>query len=405
MNEKFKAVGEKDAVSPRLSIVAYDVFQNSHPSPNEYISYLWSAGFNLGYFQSNSQSDIVNILRRINQLNPDIELILSNPDLWNPATQDEFINMVSSISDKSIWGYALPSTPKFSYLSSIKEIKQQLLQKIGNKRFFLLLSTDESRENLGVNLDYATYLKYIVSELRLNPLTFEIYPYRQNGCGVSMQGDHYYRTLLDFAQQSSSSGIPFWGFCNVEAMTSATESYPIPTEEMLRVLVISSFALGAQGIIYKSLFQSDNTSTKTYTLSPVDREMNQTAILRYVRDINREISDLTNIFYGARLIDYVLTQGDGSILTQDISSSGNQLPISHINCTKGGALVTMLQVNGEKYIVLVNIDSQRYNQIAFVRESGVLTPIQSSNIERIAIKPMSAIMLPPGGYAIYKWNE
>lgn len=268
-----------------------------------------------------------------------------------------------------------------------------------------MLSTIFNSEYLGNYINYPSYLNHVVSELQPNPLAFEIYPYLQHGCGVSLNADIYFRIITDFARQSSYSGIPFWGFCNVEAMTSALSIYPIPTEELIRMVVISSFALGAQGIIYKSLCQSTNTSSNTYTLAPIDRDNNRTALWRYIKEINEEMLALNNIFYGSKLLDFTLVKGENSDLSNDIQSPNNLLPIDNIKSGANGVLVTYLLTRGDRYLLFVNTDFQRYNTIEFEQMSGSLTPIKSSTKYDMAFKPMSLMTLVPSGYAIFKWTE
>lgn len=403
MNDSAKLESGSKATSGNITLLAYDAFPDTTNQKQEYVNNLVNANFNAGFFLS-SETAITNALKAISQSGKLFKLIVSNPALLNESKQQDFITAMTEVGGDNLWGYALSIHPKYNQLSTLKTQKERLTSLIGNKGLYVQLSTDDNPTYLGNFTDYGSYLKYVVTQLNPNPLSFEIYPYRQNGCGYSFTSDEFFKILKAFAMQSCDTGMPFWGFCNVQAMTMASRQYPNPTEEMIRMVVMSQLAMGAQGIVYRSLYQSVNSDTKTYTLAPINRERQRTALWRYIKDVNAEVLSLSNVFYGSTLLDFVLVKGQKSTMSQGIASPNGELPISGLSCVEEGVMGSLLQTGTTKYVMLINTDFQRNNRIGFSIKSGTFSVVGGSDNATSVISGKREVLLPPGGYVIYKWN-
>lgn len=206
-------------------------------------------------------------------------------------------------------------------------------------------------EQLGTD----TYQQYVNAYIKYVPapfISFDNYPVIETK-GIRTLRKEWYENLEIVAAASAKANKPFWAF----ALSVAHGFYPIPTLAELRLQVFSNLAYGAQGIQYFTYWTPKNKTQYAYHHGPIDDSKKKTDVYEMLSILNREIQNLSHVFISSKVISVEHTGKEIPVGTNRMT----QLPegIKKLNLKGNGAIVSVLQNAGKRFIVIVNRDFNR----------------------------------------------
>ena len=184
--------------------------------------------------------------------------------------------------------------------------------------------------------------------------SYDFYPVISRNGKVTIEYDQFYSDLEDIYSISKKYDRPFWTYCECMAYTTDTYSRPTPTEEYFKFEAYNALAYGAQGIVYWSYGLRKPAGGETYQSALIDFRGKKTKAWFDARKVNFEIKRFNNIFYQCNVKE-VRHTGD-KIYTGTKKLSGSFGPFSRIKSGSAGLVVSRIENNGERYIVIVNRD-------------------------------------------------
>ena len=294
----------------------------------------------------------------------------------------------------AVWGFMAfdePGASKFPYLKVLENKMNRYAP--GKIRFFNLLPA-VSAKNLETS-DYRTYLEDFVETVNPPFLSVDIYPVKTNNKGEIYVEPILYKTMEVIRNVSEESNRPFWSYI----LSNKHWNYPKPTREYLRFAVFTALAYGAQGLTYYSYVMPDFDKGKgEYSDAPIDWDGKRTDVWYMVRDINKEVHNLEDVFLGTKVIDISQT---GSTIPEGTKRLATlPEPFGIIESNGIGLTVSHLRNKDQDYLVIVNRDVQKKQKV-YLSNSRSVTRLYGNGKEK-DYKGKS-FTLDPGGYAIFKF--
>ena len=197
----------------------------------------------------------------------------------------------------AIAGYMLRDEPNRSDFPELAEWAKKIRQTDDNHFCYLnLFPNYATEEQLGTKT-YKEHVDLFIREVPVQFISFDHYPV----LGDSLRAN-WYENLEIIAAAAEKAGKPFWAF----ALSVAHGKYPIPTLAQLRLQVFSDLAYGAQGIEYFTYWTPYDTAWK-FNNGPITLEGKRTVVYDRIRDVNKEIENLSHVFLGAKVISIAHT--------------------------------------------------------------------------------------------------
>jgi hypothetical protein len=215
--------------------------------------------------------------------------------------------------------------------------------------------------------------------------------------GNQLRGD-YYENLEICAAEARKKNLPMWAFY----LATAHHPYPIATLAHMRLQAFSNLAYGAQVIQVFTYWNPAENPIWDFHQAPIERDGSRTIVYNRVKKINGEIRSLSPVFLGAKVVKVGHT-GTPPKGTQPYAA---EAPVIGVETSGGGAVVSLLENGGRRYLALVNRDfskalpltvsldgSKRVSEIGKV---GASTPVSGKSWQRT---------LEPGDMAILSWRK
>jgi hypothetical protein len=286
-------------------------------------------------------------------------------------------------------GYMLRDEPNRSDFPELAEWAGKIRRTDESHFCYLnLFPNYASEEQLGTKT-YKEHVDLFVKEVPVQFISFDHYPV----IGDSLRAN-WYENLEIIAAAAEKAGKPFWAF----ALAVAHGKYPIPSLAQLRLQVFSDLAYGAQGLEYFTYWTPYDT-TWNFNNGPITPEGKRSVVYDRIREVNREIDNLSTVFLGAKVISVrhtgIIPQG-----TRELADLPKQIKVLRTEGT--GAVVSHLQNGASSYIVIVNrdfkypmtLEIECDNGVDIIRKDGTAVP---ANLYQ------SKTEIDPGDIAIYRW--
>lgn len=370
-------------ITAKIPIIAY------YGIPPQYInkfrfSEFRNAGFDASFFYY-GDTPVDTLLRFLDDAHASgIQLLIGSRHL--DVTPESTIKKLKN--HPALFGYFITDEPRPKELDFFK--KRHLVWKgLDNSKlcYMNLLPNlgKESLNNLGIT-SYEQYLKK-ASELGLSQISFDYYPITENGIRET-----WYSNLEAIRKESIRTKKPFWAF----ALSTPHAIYPQPTQEMLRLQIYSNLAYGAQAIQYFTYWTPVNDSEYDYYNGPIGPDGRKTKTYYIVKHMNQELKDMLPLFDGAKVteVHHMLKIPAGTTKQPHLPTNIESFKvIGH-----QGALVSTLQKNGNKYLIVVNKDYQNSMQLILKAK-----PVVRHLTKQLKQKPVkSSYSITGGDVLIFK---
>jgi hypothetical protein len=339
--------------------------------------------FNLSFF-----NDAASMSRALDTAQKaGIKMIAYCPELKTATekTVRQFMN------HPAIAGYMLRDEPNRSDFPELAEWAGKIRRTDDSHFCYLnLFPNYASEEQLGTKT-YQEHVDLFVKEVPVQFISFDHYPV----IGDSLRAN-WYENLEIISAAAEKAGKPFWAF----ALAVAHGKYPIPTLAQLRLQVFSDLAYGAQGIEYFTYWTPIDTTWK-FNNGPITPEGKRSVVYDRIRDVNKEIENLSPVFLGAKVISIahtgIIPQG-----TRPLAELPKQIKVLRTEGT--GAVVSHLQNGAVSYLVIVNRDFKSPMTLYIECESSV-KKVRKDGTTVPANAYQSKTEIDPGDIAIYRWNS
>jgi hypothetical protein len=246
-----------------------------------------------------------------------------------------------------------------------------------------------SEEQLGTKT-YQEHVDLFIREVPLEFISFDHYPI----IGDSLRAN-WYENLEIISEAAQKAGKPFWAF----ALSVAHARYPIPTPAQLRLQVFSDLAYGAQGIQYFTYWTPPYDTVWKFNTGPLTLEGKRTVVYDRIREVNKEIENLSPVFLGAKVISVthtgIIPQG-----TRPLAELPKQIKVLRTEGT--GAVVSLLQNGTRSYLVIVNRDFKNPMTLHIECDSSVIK-VRKDGTTVPADAYQAGTEVDPGDIAIYSW--
>ena len=305
-------------------------------------------------------------------------------------------------------GYYLADEPGRTMFEELSNWREKILKADNSHYCFVNLypNINSNQSKFGTK-DYREYVDTFDKMFPAPYLSFDFYPVVDGSLHP-----RWYENLEFYGSKYKTENRPFWAFALTTSYLAYSDDSPqptlddfyqlykvykpektfvhdIPTLGELRLQVNSNLAYGAQGIEYWS-FRGFG--------SPLDEQGRRTVIFDRLKQVSTEIQQYASVFKGAKLVSVAHTG-------ENIPNGTNRLAtlpasIKVLETTGDGAIVSVIENNGNHFLVIINRDFKQAMQMVIytdeqvkkVIEDGLLVPARE-------FAPSTEI--EPGDKAIY----
>ena len=359
-----------------------------NPLTKERYEEMAEAGFNISFSHFASAEDVEQALEA--SQGTGVKILVTCVEMYDDTenTVRRFRHHPQTV------GYFLRDEPvcaDFPYLTTLAE---NIRKADDTKLLYLnLFPNYVDRAHLGT-LDYATYVRQFIEEVKLGFVSFDNYPVTFDGVR-----DMFYSNLADVAAESKKAGVPFWAF----SLATAHDPYPVANRAAMRLQIFSSLAYGAQGIQYFTYTTPMGTIWNFHN-APIDENGQRTEVYDLVAEINHQVQALSKVFLGAEMIKVCYTGENIPSFRERLTEEDLPKQISKVESDGEGLLVSHLK-NGEKhYLMIVNRDIYKSQRVTVEAAEGVVR-IMPDGREVAANKYSPSLYVEPGDMLLFGWGQ
>ncbi len=365
----------------------YSIVPDSAQTKERYQE-LREAGFNISSSHSYRDYHVLDALKASEGTG--VKIMAKSNELYSDTKN----SVEKFMSHPGLAGYFLIDEPLAKDFPDLKAFRDRIMATDSTHLLYLnLFPANVSAEHLGTK-SYENYIERFVNEVQLPFISFDFYPIVEN----PKDGSFYWRPIFYenyeiISRVAKRHGIPFWAFC----LSTAHDPYPIPTSVHLRCEAFTALAYGAQCIQYFTYWQPISQKWNFHH-APIDETGKRTDTYYLVRDLNREIQALSNVFLGA--------------MVDDVSHTGKEIPqgtkrltslpkgFGEITSDGEGVMVSQFHNGNDRYLMILNRDIHHAQKINLQRPQGIKKVNPDGKLS--ADSRDSKIVIAPGDYVLYK---
>jgi len=317
-----------------------------------------------------------------------IKILLGCPELKSDTekTVKRFMN------HPALGGYYLRDEPNRNDFPELGAWAKKIIA-VDSKHFCYLnlFPNYANEEQLGTKT-YREHVDIFIKEVPIQLLSFDHYP---------IIGDDirsvWYENLEIFSAAARKAGKPFWAF----ALAVSHGPYPLPTLAELRLQVYSDLAYGAQGIQYFTYWTPSDQSYN-FANAPITIDGKRSIVYDRVKEMNKEISALSGVFLGSKVVTVAHTGWEIPIGTKYYDTP--VLPVKTLKTEGKGALISQLEKGNRNFLVIVNRDFKKEMKLNLECESYVKRVMKDATVVPLNVYD-SKITVDPGDAVILTWEK
>lgn len=290
-------------------------------------------------------------------------------------------------------GYYLRDEPTRTDFPELGEWARRI-QSVDKDHFCYLnlFPTYASKSQWGTET-YKEYVETFLKEIPAQFISYDHYPLMKNRVSTK----DYYENMEVIASMAKKAGLPMWAF----GLSVAFHDYAIPTLEEIRFQVHSILAYGAQTVQYFT-YWTPVTTTWDFHHAPITSDGKRTVVYDRIKQINNEIQQYAHVFLDAKVIDVWHTgekipQGTKRIETLPA-------PVKVLDTVGDGAVVSLLEKDNRKYLVIVNRDYKNPMRLTFFADDQVKRLLKDGSVVP-AKTYANTTEVEAGDMLIYSWNN
>jgi hypothetical protein len=380
--EKLKGEGE-------MPILAWTFIPETEASVERYLE-LKESGINMGILEYSNISAVENALNTAQKAG--IKIITACPELKTETEK----TVKRLMKHPALAGYYLADEPVEKDFAELGEWTKriQATDKIHDCYINLYPNWAGALEGKS----YRKYVESFVEQVPVPMLSFDNYPIRELADGRLVVKNDWYENLEVIRDVAQKTNLPVWAFAMTTAHLHRDYLYPVPTIAQLRLQMFSNLAYGAQALQY---FTYWTPTWREFYRGPLTVTGKRTEIYDRIKVVNQEIQNLSGVFLGAKVVS-VWHTGDW-IPAGTLRMGQLPVPIKELETSDGGAIVSVLEKNNSRYLVIVNRDFQKPMKLTVVADDFVKKVLKDGTLVP-ANAYIHTMEVDPGDMAIYAWN-
>lgn len=352
-------------------------------------------GFNLG-MEAGDISYFKKQFEAIGDLN--FKYLIDNAEI-RTAKRKEWIDEFKD--SKYFGGWKFKDEPKFEDLEKLSKEYKILYDANPNTFIYINLIGGINKIFTGEIKTYPEYLDLIQKKFNPEVWSYDQYPIEIKNGKVRANLESFYYDFECFRNISLRTKRPFWAYCLSMAFENKNEKKPAATEPYLRFEAFSALAYGAQGIVYWTYGQRKSNNVEKYLSALVNMDGKKTKAWYAAKKVNGEIKKFNNVFYGCEVKEIKHT-GD-KLYRGTRKLDGEYGPFKIVRSGEAGVIVSLIENQGEKYVVIVSRDIFKKQKITLELKPNLgLMNISSDKQITYSWRKDVKITLDKGGYVILK---
>lgn len=370
--------------APDFPIAAWKTFPKNHIPTETDFKWVKEAGFNIISEIISDSTDFKKILDAT--ADHDLKMIIASDYTSNYKQLPKVVENLKG--SPGLLGYFIKDEPKaddFQFCAVRSEIISRLdPNAIGYVN--LWPATNQFSNN------YGAYLDDFIDTVHPKVLSLDIYPIRKDDNGYHIY-TRYYESYEIMMNKSYEYGIPWIACC----ASTPTPEFQWPDKTNMRFAVFTALAYGAQGICWWT-YQRPDRDPDFFLAAPVQNGK-RTKLWYALRDVNKEIQSLKNVFLGTAVNGVWHT---GKNLQKGTKRLGTlPSPITSLTSGESGILVSHLNTDGREYVVIVTHDYENSQKVNLKGDPNHLIKRVFPDGTEKTVK-WGSFTLPAGGYAIFR---
>jgi hypothetical protein len=295
-------------------------------------------------------------------------------------------------------GYHLRDEPSAADFPELGEWAKKI-QSVDNKHYCYinLFPCMVDKRRLGTD----TYLEHLEALTKLVPvsfISFDHYPVKEDKDGKCNLNEEWYQNLEEVAAFSKKAGLPFWAF----SLAVAHADYPVPAVGEIKLQLFSDLAYGAQVLQYFTYWNPGYDPVYDFHHAPIGLDGKRTDVYDRIKSINQEIHALSGVFLDAKMLSVWHTGKRIPDHTRRINKL--PAPVSVLETSDGGAVVSLLEKKDRRFLVIVNRDYKQPMRLTIVTADSVKKVLKDGSLVP-ASAYANTMEVDPGDMAIYTWEE
>lgn len=306
--------------------------------------------------------------------------ILDNPVLAAKTLKNE----------NGLFGYFIKDEPKVDEMAGLQNIIEKLKAIDNTHRFYINLCPYLKASGIASVADRDEYITYVnaLAQTSCQQISFDHYPITKYSIKPT-----WYHNLEIIHNASIRYNKPFWGF----VLSTPHHVYPMPTMGSLRLQIYSNLAYGAQAIQYFTYWNPSVNEGYDFHAAAITNDGKKTSTYFLLQKMNRELQKIAPLFYGAKVMS-VYHVGKIPIGTTRLTKLPRNIRLLRVD-GKEGAIVSQLEKDGRKYIVIVNKDYSSKMKLHIEKANEVPVCLNSD----LTVRRMdSNYSIPAGGIVVFR---
>ncbi|MEO9004328.1 MAG: hypothetical protein ABI288_06310 [Ginsengibacter sp.] len=316
-----------------------------------------------------------------------IKMLVSCPELKTDTkkTVQKFMN------HPAVAGYFLRDEPTLKDFDELGVWAKQI-RAIDDRHFCYinLFPNYANEEQLGTK-EYKDYVHQFIEKVPVQKLSFDNYPIKE-----TTLEKRWYQNLEIFSEEARLANKPFWAF----ALSVNFATHHVPTVAELRLQVYSDLAYGAQGIQYFT-YSTPPGQDIDFNNAPIGLDGKRTEVYDRIRLMNNEITNLSWVFMGAKVVSVAHTGETIPLGTKRLVNLPERVKV--LETTGTGALVSELKNGTNSFLVILNRDFINPMKLTLYCDPSVRKVLKDGSL--VAANDYKNTMeIDAGDAAIYTWT-
>lgn len=305
-------------------------------------------GFNLATSQG-SVAYFSNLFSLLENLK--LKFLISNPNFISNDVRKSYISAFQN--NPHLGGWLLKDEPLFKTWPELSA-QYKLFSKEDRNNFIYINLFGSIANNLPGVKNIPEYVETFQKMFTPACFSYDFYPIRTKNKKTTVEYNQFYYDLESFSSISKKYNRPFWSFCESIAYTTTAYSMPTPTEEYFKFQAYNALAYGAQGIVYWAYGMRKSSGGENYKSALVDLKGNKSKAWYAAQKVNSQIKKFNDVFFECDVKEVKHT-GD-KIYNGTHKLTGSIGPFSMVRTGTSGVVVSRIENKGQNYIVIVNRD-------------------------------------------------
>ena len=391
----FSSCGQSEVKAPkyvnpcgdRFPIMGYHAFLSEDLATHEQFQTMADCGFTIAF----NNLSIPKEKKALEAMEgTGIKLMVNTLTFSKHDSMSKSIEMLGGGSE--IAGFHVLDEPSADRFDEVARVVKEVLSVRPDAIVYANLLPSYARPTALKAANFRSYLREYCEKVPSSIISYDFYPIVEQNGEMKVRPE-FYSDLEVSTEVAREYGRVVWSFY----LSTPHLVYPLPTKAGLRMQCFAALAYGVQGLQAYGYGYREGTDLGFHD-SPIGKDGKKSKNWYTVRDVNREVQNLSKVFLGCEVIGVWHTGTKIPDGTVRLRKENLPSKVSLVAADGEGVLVSRFKNNGKEYLMVLNRDIVRKQKVRIEKSSDVLK-VNAYGVGKRNTK--RAITLQPGGYAIY----